>query len=170
MGFLKRDMNLKLIFMILILIIAITGFSIFYKFKLENVSIEYENKSKQLEEITAKAISEEAKIQEISQSKETLSNDKAVLEEGYSSLNNENQELKKEKTILEEEIASVKLELGKTKSELKEKVNNFNLLQARFDQIEGSLVKANDEVSSLAAKVNDLCKELEAAGGNDDEC
>ena len=61
---LKRDINLKLIFVILILILAIVSFSTFYQNKFKNISENYNDKAKQLEKITAKAVSEESKAEE----------------------------------------------------------------------------------------------------------
>ncbi|MBI2135434.1 hypothetical protein HYU09_05570, partial [Candidatus Woesearchaeota archaeon] len=122
MAFLKKDVNLRLIFLILALIITITVFSIFYQDKFKSISSDYENKTNQLEKITAKAVSDEIKVQEISQQQENIRQDKETLEKGYNDLKSENQALK-------EDIASISLELQATKSELQEKTNNFNLLQ-----------------------------------------
>lgn len=163
LAFLKKDMNLKLIFLILALIIAIAGFSIFYQNKFKGISTDYENKTQQLEKITAKAVSEEAKVQEISQQQENIKQDKEALESRYNEITSENQALKKD-------LDSIRLELEKTKSELADKTSMFNLLQTRFDQVEGSLIKANDEISMLSAKVKELCSELESAGKSNDEC
>ena len=163
MAFLKKDINLRLIFLILALIITITGFSIFYQNKFKNISTDYENKTKQLEKITAKAVSEESKSQELSQQQENIRQDKEALESRYNEITSENQAPKKD-------LDSIRLELGRTKSELADKTSMFSLLQTRFDQVEESLVKANDEISRLSAKVKELCSELESAGGSNDEC
>jgi hypothetical protein len=56
-------MNLRLVFIILLLAIAIASFSIFYQNKFSDITTEFNNKSLELEKITAKAISEEAKVQ-----------------------------------------------------------------------------------------------------------
>ena len=54
--FLKRDVNIKLVLIIVVLVAAIAVFSAFYQTKFKNISIDYENKTKQLEKITAKAV------------------------------------------------------------------------------------------------------------------
>jgi len=61
LAFLKKDMNMKLILMIMLLIVAFMAFSSIYEHRLRSVSDEYENKTKQLEAITAKLVSEEFK-------------------------------------------------------------------------------------------------------------
>ena len=169
-GFLKKDINLKLIFLIVVLVITIAIFTIVYQSKLENISTGYKNKSEQLAKITTKAISEEAKVYEISEIQEKIKKDKETLEIGYNELKTENQALERNNIILQDELSSIKFELEKTKSELNNKKNKFELLQTRFNQVEESLIKANDEISRLAARVRKLCSELRNAGGSDDEC
>ena len=58
-------MDFKLILMILALIIAFAGFSSIYEHRLRSMSTEYENKSQELEKITARLISEEEKLQKM---------------------------------------------------------------------------------------------------------
>ena len=163
MAFLKKDMNLKLVFLILALVVAIAIFSTFYQTKLKDISTEYENKTEALEKITAKAVSEEAKVQEISQISEKVQKDKGAIEKSYTELKNENEALKTDKNNLQEELA-------KTKSELQDKIDKFNLLQNRFNQVEESLIEANDEISRLAAKIRNLCKQLQESGRSGEGC
>jgi chromosome segregation ATPase len=163
LGFLKKDVNLKLISIILVLVIAITAFTILYDNRLENILTGYKNKAELLEAITAKAVSQEAEAYEISQSKETIQKDKEALEKNYNTINNENRALKKG-------LETLKTELQKTKSELTDKTEKFNLLQKRFYQVEGSLINANEELSRLSVKVNSLCDALESAGGDYEGC
>jgi len=163
LGFLKKDMDFKLILMILALIIAFASFSSIYEHRLRSMSTEYENKSQELEKITARLISEEAKMQEISRLQEKAQEDKEAIEGGFNNFRDENEKLQKD-------LASIRIELENTKSELQDKTNKFNLLQMRFDQVEGSLVQANNDISKLSARVNELCEKLESAGGSDEDC
>ena len=83
MGFFKKDMNLRLVFFIMVLVIAFAVFTAVYQNKLESISLEYENKSHELEKITARLISEETKMQEISRLQEKAQEDKEVIEGGF---------------------------------------------------------------------------------------
>ena len=163
MGFFKKDMNLRLVFFIMVLVIAFAVFTAVYQNKLESISLEYENKSQELEKITARLISEETKMQEISRLQEKAQEDKEVIEGGFNDFRDENEKLQKD-------LTSIRIELEKTKSELQDKTNKFNLLQMRFDQVEDSLIKANNDLSRLSARVNELCNKLLSAGGSDEDC
>jgi len=161
--FLKKDVNLKLIFSIIVLLLLFTGFSVYYQKNLQNIKKEYNEKKEELESITAKLVSEEAKANEISQIKEKAQKDREYLEKGFNELKNENE-------VLEKELSSAKSELERAKAELQDKTNKLNLLQERFNHVEQSLIKANGEISRLAARANELCEKLETAGGSDEGC
>ena len=156
-------MDFKLILMILALIIAFAGFSSIYEHRLRSMSTEYENKSQELEKITARLISEEAKMQEISRLQEKAQEDKEAIEGDFNDFRDENEKLQKD-------LTSIRVEMEKTKSELQDKTNKFNLLQMRFDQVEDSLIMANNDISILSARFKELCNKLEDAGGSDEDC
>jgi len=142
------------------------GFSAYYQGTLKNISTEYDKNSEQLEKITARLVSEEARSNETLQLKETVQRDKEALEGNYNEIKNENQVLKKEKTALEQEISSTKSELSKTESELQTKKSEFDILKGKFQQVQNSLIEANDEISRLITRVRELC----SSGCSDDEC
>ena len=156
-------MNHELLFIIIILVIGFAAFTAIYQNNIEGISSEYENKSKELEKITARLISEEARMQEISRLQEKAQEDKEAIEGGFNDFRDENEKLQKD-------LTSIRIELEKTKSELQDKANKFNLLQLRFDQVEDSLIKANNDLSRLSARVNELCDKLQNAGGSDEDC
>ena len=156
-------MNHELLFIIIILVIGFAAFTAIYQNNIEGISSEYENKSKELEKITARLISEEARMQEISRLQEKAQEDKEAIEGGFNDFRDENEKLQKD-------LASIRIELENTKSELQDKTNKFNLLQMRFDQVEDSLVQANNDISKLSERVNELCDNLESAGGSDEDC
>ena len=163
MKFLKKDINLKLAFLIIVLLLLFAGFSVYYQKNLDKINQEYKEKREELDKITAKLVSEEAKALEISQIKENAQKDKEVLEKGFNELKNENE-------VFKNGLSTAKYELEKTKAELQDKTDKFNLLQERFNQVEQSLVKANEEISRLTTRANELCEKLEAAGSSDEEC
>ena len=57
-------MNTKLVFAIAVLLLLFTGFSIYYQKNLRDIFTEYNEKRQELETITAKLVSEEAKAEE----------------------------------------------------------------------------------------------------------
>ena len=159
-------MNKTLLFLVLVPLILFAGFSAYYQETLKNISTEYGQNREQLEKVTGELILEETKANESLQVKETVQKDKEVLEKGFNELKNENLVLKKEKSSLEQELISVKSELQKTKSEVQEEKEKFNLLKLRFDAVEKGLIKANEEISRLIARIKELC----SSGCSDDQC
>lgn len=142
---------------ILIFIIS----SIHYDNRLKNISMEYEQKSKMLKESTGSIVLEQ--LNETIQSKETALKAKEALEKSYFDLKLENEELIKQKEILE-------IELNSVKTELKDKNAKFDILSARYKEIEDGLIKAYDDISRLNARVKELCQKVKESGGNAEKC
>lgn len=163
MAFLKKDMNRELLSVIIITIVAFAIFTVVYQTNLDNIYSEYENKSKEFEKITARLISEEAKLQKISQLQENAQKDKGAIEASFNNFRDENEKLQKD-------LASIRVELQTAKGELQGKTNEFNLLQNRFYNVEQSLIGANSQISRLSVRVKELCNKLLDAGGSDEDC
>ena len=83
--------------MIMLLIVAFMVFSSIYEHRLRSVSDEYENKTKQLEAITAKLVSEESKSEKISEQKEIAKEDREAMEKSFTDLKNEKESIEEEK-------------------------------------------------------------------------
>ena len=93
-------MNHELLFIIIILVIGFAAFTAIYQNNIEGISSEYENKSKELEKITARLISEEARMQEISRLQEKAQEDKEAIEGGFNDFRDENEKLQKDLTSI----------------------------------------------------------------------
>lgn len=154
---LRKDVNTRLLGLIMVLIIAFTSVTAYYKFKLDSISAEY---SRNLEQITGRMA-----LQQQNQTfviKETSEQDKEVLEQGYSELKFDNERLRTENSRIEGELASAK-------SQLEESQNKFSLLESRFRQVQDSLSKANDGISRLTAKNRGLCSKVRGYNA-EEEC
>ena len=144
-------MNRILIFIIIALLIAFTWSSAYYDGRLSNITVYYDNKFSKL---TGNAVLNESSL------KETFQKDKEALEEGYFELKNENDALKAEIEIAHDETSSLK-------SELQSQKEDFSKLQSRFAEVQNAIIKANEEISRLIAKNNELCRKLKEKG---EEC
>ena len=80
------------------------------------------------------------------------------MERIYSDLKIENQKLANEKERLENELNMLKSQLGGRNAK-------FDLLQLQFQQVQGRLIKSNEEISRLISKNKQLCEKVKAAGG-----
>jgi len=106
MEFLKADVNLKLLLIILVISIVFISSSVYYQNKIAALQKEYDKKIESLKNIEEKMLVKEKKLNEISELKDSIEKDKAVLEIGYLTLQDENQELKVEKTSLMEGLST----------------------------------------------------------------
>lgn len=97
------------------------------------------------------------------QSKEIALKAKESFEQKYFESQSENEGLKSEKDKMQADLNSMKSELENTKTK-------FDRLQEQFQQVQDSLIKANEEISSLIARVNELCRKLKDSGSSDEAC
>ena len=77
--------------------------------------------------------------------------DKKVLEESYNELRSENEALRKENERL--------------KSQFDKRNADFNVIQERYAEIQGSLIRANNDFSRLSLKSKELCQKVREKGG-----
>ncbi len=106
MGFLKADVDIRLLTLILIVLIVFVSSSIYYQNRINTMQAEYDKKVERLEEIEQRLLLREKKLNEISELKDLLEKDKEVLEINYLSLQGENQNLETEKRVLIEDSES----------------------------------------------------------------
>ena len=102
MRFLKADVDLRLLILILITLVVFVGSSIYYQNKIEILQKEYDEKVEHLKMLEEKLLLKEEKLNEVSELKNLVEKDKEVLEIGYLRLQGENQNLEVEKTNLVE--------------------------------------------------------------------
>lgn len=109
--FLKADLNLHLLAVILAILISFVSFSVYYQTMIREMQIEYDKKFENLKEIEKRLYFEEEKLNEISELKTDIEKDKYALEKdkealatGFIILQNENKNLETEKTSLIESI------------------------------------------------------------------
>ena len=144
----KKDVNLTLLLLIVVLILIYSIFSVHYNQTLSNVTKYYSNNS-------VKSTTGNVVLQQNSPNS-LLQKDKEELERRYFESNNENTNLTEENIEL--------------KSQLRNLQEQFNKLNNRFSEVQEALQKANDGISRLIARNNELCRELKEAGGKDEKC
>ena len=104
MAFLKADINLRLLLLILVVLAVFVGSNIYYQNYINGLQAEYDKKVEHLKEIEKKLLLKEEKLNEVYELKGLLEEDKEILETGYISLLGENQNLKIEKASLVEDL------------------------------------------------------------------
>jgi chromosome segregation ATPase len=170
MAFMKRDVNLGLLVLIIISIALFAGFSIYYQTSFKDVSLEYQSKLEQLSKVTSELRLQREKLNETSTLRVKAEEDRKVLDERYKDLNDERGRLEADKISLQSELTTTKSGLAEKKAELDATKNLLSQTQA-------SLEASNSELSSLKSKRDNLeedieriCAKLIAAGGSDNDC
>lgn len=106
MEFLRGDVDLRLLFLTLVVSILFIGATVFYHNSLDKVQEEYDKKVARLEKLEEQLILQEEKLKELSKIRDSIKKDKENLEENYGSIKNEYDVLRLEKTALAEELDS----------------------------------------------------------------
>lgn len=170
MAFMKKDVNLGLLVLIVVSIILFSGFSVYYQTTFKDVSLEYQNKLEQLGTVTQELSSKRQELNETYSLKLKAEKDRNVLDARYKDISDERDRLDDDNTKLQSE-------LGTTKSSLAEKSAELGATKNLLSQTQSSLSAANNQISSLKSQKNNLkddvdriCTKLIAAGGSDDDC
>ena len=88
-----------------------------------------------------------------------LKKDKELLEQGYANIRSEKEAVELEKQRLDEYSKSLKVECDTAQS-------TTSVYESRYNEIQGRLSTANEQISSLISKNNELCSRLQEKGGN----
>ena len=170
MAFMKKDVNLGLLVLIVASIILFSGFSVYYQTTFKDVSIEYQTKLDQLSQVTNELSSKRQELNETYSLRIKAEEDRKVLDSRYKDASIENDNLRSDNTNLRSEVSS-------TKSQLAEKSAKLAATENLLAQTQSSLSSANSQVSSLKSQKNNLkddvdriCVKLLAAGGSDGDC
>ena len=128
----------------------------YYENALKNISIEYSKSMEKMQQATGKVVLEKAN--ETIGLKESFQKDKEFFEKRDYDLSTENEALRKEKEELQAELNSVKSELEGQKSK-------FEKLSLQFQQVQNALINANEQISTLIYRNQELCRKLKEKGG-----
>jgi chromosome segregation ATPase len=163
MAFMKKDVNLGLLVLIIASIILFSGFTVYYQTTFKDVSLEYQTKMEQLSKVTQELATQKEALNETYSLRIKAEQDKETLDARYKDVSDENENLRSE--------------LISTSSELAEKKAELDATESLLSQTQATLAAANSEIDSLKSQRSDLkddidriCAKLVAAGGSDNEC
>ncbi|MBI4451958.1 hypothetical protein HY637_00885 [Candidatus Woesearchaeota archaeon] len=156
--YIKKDVNKILLVFIIALLVIFSWSTAYYESKLSNISLSYDNELQKSEKYTGNAVLED--LNHTLSLKNTFQKDKEYLEKGYFDLKIGNDALKAENERLNDEV-------GLLKAESESQKTMFDKLQIQFKQVQDSLIKANEDISKLIARNNELCRKLREKG---EEC
>lgn len=163
MAFMKRNVNLGLLFLIVASLVLFTGFSVYYQTTLKGISLEYNTKLSELQKVTKELGLQKQALNETYELRVKAETDRSALDSKYKDLSDENLQLEKDKTSLMVEVAQTKSELGAAQTELESK-------KVVLAQTQQDLSAANSKVSSLKDDVDELCVFIASNSLTHEEC
>jgi len=93
MAFMKRDVNLGLLILIIFSIFLFSGFSVYYQTTFKDISLEYQQKLKQLGKVTEDLGAKKQELNETYKLRIKVEEDKKILDERYKDVRDENTDL-----------------------------------------------------------------------------
>ena len=152
MKFMRKDINKRLLVLVIVLLVLLTSFTIYYAVAFTNLLNRFNKNQEIFGELTANAIIDQF-------NKTSVQTYKDYLERRYNDLSTVNQKLKDEVINLKSEIIVLKSQLEYQKAKDVGPTEQFRLFQSK-----------NDEISRLNGKVKELCSELEAHNTTSKDC
>lgn len=155
MAYMKRNVNLGLLIVIVASLIMFIAFTIYFEtqFKQKNSNIEL--KIKELEQVTNELGLKKRALNETSELKTKAETDRKALDAKYKDISDENLGLHQDNTNL-------RLELSQTKSDLAGKIDELEQNKVILAQTQQQLATANSEIVSKNARISDLKDDKDA--------
>jgi len=159
MAFMKKDVNLGLLVLIIAAILVFSGFTVYYQTSFRDISLEYKTKLEQLQKVTKDLTTQKKELNETYSLKQKAEQDRKALDSGYREVRDENDQLKNDNSGLRSELSS-------TKSNLGEKTAKLEATQSILAQTQATLASANSKITSLKNDVSCLKDKADADEGS----
>jgi len=161
MAFMRRDVNIGLLILIIAAILLFSGFSVYYQTTFKRVSLDYQNKLDQLSDVTKELSTQKLKLNETYSLRVKIEEDKNTLDARYKDVSDENERLNDDNSNLRSEISS-------TKSQLAEKSAQLDSTKNTLANTQADLSSANSKISSLKSKLDDVCDDYTSLNNGDE--
>ena len=152
MKFIQKDINKRLLVLVIVLLVLLTSFNIYYTITYTNLLNRYNKIQEIFGELTANAIIDQF-------NKTSVQTYKDYLERKYDDLSTVNKKLRDEVINLKSEIIILKSQLEYQKAKDVGPTEQFRLFQSK-----------NDEINKLKDKISNVCSELQAHNISSKDC
>ncbi len=151
MAFMKRDINITLLLLIVASILVFSGFTVYYQTTFKDVSLEYKSKLEQLQKVTSDLSTQKQQLSETYALRVKAEQDKRALDQSYKDLSDERNQLASDKESLEVELLNTKSDLAEKSTQLQSTQNQLASAQAEL----GSVKVQRDSYKADLAEVCD---------------
>ena len=163
MAFMKKDVNLGLLLLIVATLLLFSGFTVYYQTNFRNVVDEYHTKLDELKTVTTELGAEKTKLNETYQLRVKAEKDIKSLDTQYRLLSDERDDLENQRNSLQSELSSTKTSLAETKTKLSQ-------TETTLTQTQTSLNAANVQISVLGSRIGDLKDERDSYKAQYEAC
>ncbi len=150
MAFMKKDVNLGLILLIIATLLLFTGFTVFYQKNFKEVTTEYNDKLAQLNKVKQELENEKNRLNQTYELRVKAEKDVQALDSQYKQLSEERDQLESDKNTLQSELSSTKIQLASSKAELSQ-------TQELLASVQTELSLSNSRLSSCNRKLDSIC-------------
>ena len=148
MNFLKKDINRRLLVLIVFFLVIFIGFTVYYEHTIRKVLSAKGQTDDLLGGLIGNSMLE--KLNQTDKLKEIALLDKAVLEDKFSQILSQNENLKKERDNLQQQILVLKSEIEYNDVKLDGPVAQFRLIQEKNQQI----LQLKKTIELICSKLN----------------
>src|SRR3989339_845138 len=106
MAFMKKDVNLGLLVLIIAAIIVFSGFTVYYQTSFRDISLDYKTKLEQLQQVTKDLTTQKKELNETYSLRQKAGQDRKALDSSYREVSDENDQLKNDNSNLRSELGS----------------------------------------------------------------
>ena len=158
MSFMKRDVNLGLLILIIVSIVLFSGFSVYYETSFKDVSLEYQEKLEQLSQVTKELVTKRQELNETYSLRVKAEQDKQTLDARYNEVRGENDQLSTDNTNLRSEVINIK-------SDLAEKSAQLDVTRSLLAQTQSQLSSAKAERDKYRSRWDTVCDAYTSLNG-----
>ena len=159
MAFMRRDVNLGLLLLIVAALLMFSGFTVYYQTTFKNVSKNYETKLNELDKITKELETKRTELNQTSVQLQLNKQKESDLSSKFVDTKSERDQLEADKKKLEVDLASTKADLAATSTKLAD-------TQEKLAEQVSLVTSLNAEVVKWKNKYNDAKDDLDACEGN----
>ena len=156
MPFMKHDVNIVLLFLIVVSILVFSGFTVYYQTTFKDVSLEYKEKLEQLQKVTSDLSTQKQQLNETYALRVKAEQDKRALDQSYKDLSDERNQLESDKASLQTELITTKGDLAEkgaqlqsTQNQLASTVAELGSVKAQRDSYKADLAEVCNDYTTL---------------------
>ena len=156
MAFMKKDVNLGLLVLIIASIILFSGFTVYYQTTFKDVSLEYQTKMKELEQVTLDLATQKQALNETYSLRIKAEQDKETLDARYNEVRDENDKLSADNANLRSEVSSTKNQLAEKSAELSATKRLLSQVQTERDSYKSQRDSCRSDLDKVCADYTTL--------------